>query len=610
MPPEVVPNSPIRLRDYQQSAMASVLAARDRGLTRAMVVMPTGAGKTTLFAAIVHEFASVGREKCLVVAHRLELIEQAARRIAEQAPHLKIGIEGGQFTAPEDSDVVVAGVQSLGRLGTKRLEWFHPGLMILDEAHHAPADTWQNVLKRFGAYDGVCFTLGVTATDHRMDNKPLHGDARSIFEDVVYRYTLRQAISDGWLVDLRGYRVATGVDLSKVRKSYGDYNTSDLARAVNIESRNQTAIHYWEQVAKDRQTIVFCVDVQHARDVASMFRATGVRAESVDGTLKFEDRAGIIRRFRKGTTQVLTNVDVATEGFDIPGASCVLMLRPTQSWALYTQMVGRGLRTLSGVTDGIKTAGQRRSLVASSEKPDCLVIDIVDLSRAGAPGEEPQEKPSAKEQIGVGGLLGLPADFDLQGESVYEAAKHVDEMEPYRRSELFRRPTSWEDLSEALEEIDLIKELSIPEEVLHVSRLAWMKIGEDRYYLDCGSSGLERDRFARIECDELGRYSLVVGSSLIPEIRTPIGEDFARVFDDADRMVRLTFPDCHNIVQADAHWRERAPSEKLLMKLREFEVDEKTISNIATMGQAHALLNQKKMGHVRKRRLAAQALKP
>ena len=283
-----------------------------------------------------------------------------------------------------------------------------------------------------------------------------------------------------------------------------------------------------------------------------MFRAAGVGAESVDGTLKFEDRAGIIRRFRKGKTQVLTNVDVATEGFDIPSASCVLMLRPTQSWALYTQMVGRGLRTLAGITDGTATANGRRSNVAKSEKPDCLVIDIVDLSKAGNPGEEPVEKPNTKEQASVAGLLGLPADFDLQGESVFEAAKHVDEMEPYKRNELFRRPTSWEDLSEALEEIDLIKELSIPEEVLHVSRLAWMKIGEDKYFLNCGSSGLEKERFARLECNELGRYTLGLGSSLIPEMQLPIGDEFARVFDEADRMVRLTFPDCHNIVQADA----------------------------------------------------------
>ncbi len=166
-----VRTAPDSLRDYQERAKAAVLAAKDRGLHRVMVVMPTGTGKTTLFAALVDEFDFSYGETSLVVAHRHELLEQASSRIAQQAPRIQVGIEGGDRIAPYECQAVVAGVQTIGRPGSDRLSWFHPGLLIMDEGHHAPADTWQNVMRRFGAYEGVCFTLAVTATDHRMDAK-------------------------------------------------------------------------------------------------------------------------------------------------------------------------------------------------------------------------------------------------------------------------------------------------------------------------------------------------------------------------------------------------------------------------------------------------------
>lgn len=598
--------APIVLRDYQEKAKAAVLAAKDRGLQRVMVVMPTGAGKTTLFSSLVDEFEGHYRERSLVIAHRHELLQQAARRISVQAPRLMVEIEGGSHKARLDAHAVVAAVQTIGRPNTNRLEGFHPGLMIIDEAHHAPADTWQRAMRRFGAYDGVCFAVGVTATDHRMDNKPLHGDGTAIFEDVVFRYTLREAVQDGWLVDLRGYRVATATDLSKVRKSYGDYHVGELARAVNTELRNDTAISHWESIAHDRPTIVFCVDIQHAKDVAEMFRARGIHAESIDGTMRMVDREAVVDRFTHGKTQVLTNVDVATEGFDIPIASCVLMLRPTQSWALYTQMVGRGLRVLPNVVDGEITSQSRREAVNRSAKPDCIVIDVVDVTVRAERNEDTGTVPEGKAEqpASVAGLMGLPSDFDLQGESAFAAAVRAEGLGPAKRAEMFRRPTNWEDLSTVLEEIDLLRELSIPEEVLGVSRLAWMKIGQDRYYLACGSSGLEQDRFAQINSDELGRYTLTIGSSLMPEMRSPVGTELERAFDEADRMIRIAFPDCGQIVRADATWREKPPSDKQIEQLRRFGVDNDAIQALETMGQAHMLIQQRKIGYIRARKFA------
>ena len=598
--------APIILRDYQEKAKSAVLGAKDRGLHRVMVVMPTGTGKTTLFASLVDEFDRSYGETSLVVAHRLELLHQASNRIAAQAPRMQVGIEGGDHHAPFECRAVVAGVQTVGRPGSKRLDWFRPGLLIMDEGHHAPADTWQNVMRRFGSYDGICFTLAVTATDHRMDNKPLHGTEESIFEDVVFRYPLSQAVSDGWLVDLRGYRVATGVDLTNVKTTAGDYNLGQLARAVNTEARNQTAFKHWSEVAHDRRTIVFCVDVQHAKDVATLFRENSITAESVDGTMPADKREGVMRRFSGGRTQVLTNVDVATEGFDIPDVSCVLMLRPTQSWGLYTQMAGRGVRVLPGTADGIELPSARRKAILNSEKPDCLVIDVVDLSTkfglSGPPEDEEIKADRNPVPASVAGLIGLPADFDLQGNSLFEAAKWADELTPTKRAQLFRRPMSFENLSTVLSEVDLIKELSIPEEILGVSRLAWMKTGESEYMLPCGSSAYEKDRFAKIEVDLLGRYSLTLSSSQMQYPALPLGTDLAKAFDEADRMIRMTFPDCGPIVQANASWRDKPPSERQLDLLRKMAVEEDVIALLETMGQARALIEQRKLGAGRKQR--------
>lgn len=593
----------IVLRDYQEKAKAAVLAARDRGLHRVMVVMPTGTGKTTLFASLVHEFDRSYHERSLVVAHRNELLQQAANRVRLVSPHLQVSIEGGKESAEEGSHVVVAGVQSVGRPDSKRLEWFHPGLLIMDEGHHAPADTWQNVLRRFGSYEGTCFTLAVTATDHRMDNKPLHGHEAAIFEDVVFRYGLRDAVADGWLVDLRGYRVATGTDLTKVRKVRGDYHQAELARAVNTEERNYEAFRHWSDIARDRRTIVFCVDVQHAKDVTALFRSHHIAAEHVDGTMKMDVRDGIMRRFGNGQTQVLVNVDVATEGFDVPAVSCVLMLRPTQSWGLYAQMAGRGVRTLPGVVDGLSNANLRRRAIHDCDKPDCIVIDVVDLAGKFAPElkEEKEGKPQPT-PASVAGLVGLPADFDLQGQSVFQAAKIADEIGPLKRAALFRRPMSFDDIDTVLTEVDLLRELSIPEEIIGHSSLAWLKVGEGDYALPCGNSGLERDRVAKITMDPLGRYSLTLTSSLMEYPPLPLGDDLAKVFDEADRLVRMTWSDCVDIVRADARWRDQPPTDRQIQTLKRMSVPDDVIALCETAGQARALIEQHKLGNGRRRR--------
>lgn len=554
----------ITLRPYQEKAKAAVHAARYRGLKRVVLVMPTGCGKTTVFASLIQDWQS---ERGIVIAHREELLTQAQQRIAGMNPGLHVAIDGGERRADPLANVVVAGIQSVGRVDTKRLPGFEPSWMIIDECHHAAAATYQNAMTRFGSYDGRCFTLGVTATDHRMDNKRLHGD-HAVFEDVVYRITLKEAISDGWLCRLRGYRVATDIDLSKVKTTAGDYNLAQLANAVNTDARNTAALRHWHEVAANRRTIVFCVDVAHAKEVARLFREAGVSAESVDAGLSQDERRARMSRFRSGETQVLANVELVTEGVDVPEIECVLLLRPTKSWALFTQMVGRGLRLSEG-------------------KSDCIVLDVVDLTRDHNLNDRP----------GVAGLVGLPPQMDLQGQDLMEAVSLYTSLGGSVQARLFQRLFSFNDLKTGMQEVDLLAELSVPEEVAAVSRLAWLKVSEGRYVLACGSSRAneELDRYAIVSLDELGQAHVVLQSSM----RQPLNVKYDTIksaFSAAERLVRQVWPDCGGIVSARAEWRKRPPSDGQIRFMRRLGVPQDLINAVQTMGQASGLIEKYKRG--------------
>lgn len=578
--------SPVVLRPYQARALAQLLACRDQGMKRVLVVMPTGTGKTTLFSALIGSHHLGGSEKSLVLAHRRELLDQAYRRIGLQNSHLDVAIEGAGKSLRGDADVVVGSVQSLGRPDSRRLGEFNPGLVIIDEAHHAAASTYQKAMERFGCYGDDTFTVGVTATPHRMDNRQLHGTDEAIFQDIAFSYSLREAIQDGWLADVRGYRVATGIDLSRVRVQHGDYNARQLQDAVNTEERNDAAYMHWADVAKDRRTIVFCTGIEHAKDVAELFTARGISCESVNGSMPGVQRDAIMQRFGTGETQVLTNVDIATEGFDLPEVSCVLMLRPTQSWALYTQMIGRGLRVLPNTTDGLIDADARRASVAKSAKANCIIIDIVDNGdKITVPKEAGQEKPS------LAAVVGLPADFDLEGHSLDEALRKWDDLLPAGRALLFRRPTKYDDLGATLTAVDILAELSTPESVAQTSRNAWMKVGDGVYLLPCGGGAGESDRTAKIVCDTLGRFHLELAiENKMEGPALDLGTDLIRAFAIADRKVQERWPFSRGYTSAKGLWRKERVTERQLHELRELGVETNVIELVETAGQAWNLI--------------------
>jgi len=382
------------LRDYQREAISAVIRTRKSGTRRMVVVLPTGAGKTVIFSELVR----LARRPVLVLAHRGELVTQAAdkirRALGSDPRSQRVAIEQADQHAPDDAHVVIASIRSLHDRRLARLMAARRfGLVVYDECHHAPADDNQRVLRTLGAFepDWPGTLLGFTATPVRGDGQGLD----KVFESVAYSRSLPDLIRAGFLSPLRGFRVATAADLESVRPTRGDLDETALAEAIDIEDRNALVARSIQELARDRRTLAFCVTVAHARRLMRALNAVGVPAGMVWGAMRPEDRAGTLAAFRAGRLQALTNVGVLTEGFDDPGVSCVAMARPTRSSGLYTQCVGRGTRLHPG-------------------KSDCLVLDFVDLS--------------ALELVTLPVLYGMPRDLDLQGEDADEVAREVSHV--------------------------------------------------------------------------------------------------------------------------------------------------------------------------------------
>jgi superfamily II DNA or RNA helicase len=331
------------LRVYQREAVAAVLAAlvTHRGV---LFVAPTGSGKTTIFTAIAEARRPHGR--ILVLAHREELLRQAAARIGEHTA-LSVGVEMAEARAGLDADVVVASVQTLSR--PARLARFAPdavGLVVVDEAHHAVASTYRRVLDHFTAAKVV----GCTATPDRLDRVALG----KVFEVAAFCYELRDAIEDGWLVPIRQVQVVLdGLDLSRVRTTAGDLNEGDLERVVTQDGVLHGIAQPVAKHAGTRPTLVFAVTVAHARALGEVlgFYAGPGRVAALSGDDDREHRRETLAAFLAGEVQYLVNCELFTEGVDLPPTSCVAMARPTKSRALYAQMIGRGTRLHPGKTD-------------------------------------------------------------------------------------------------------------------------------------------------------------------------------------------------------------------------------------------------------------------
>jgi ATP-dependent helicase IRC3 len=383
--------SAITLRPYQEEAIAAVNDAALDGITRPLVALPTGTGKTVVFAHLIDQRSG----RSLVLAHRDELIRQAADKLLMVNPDFNLGVvkaEENQVSAP----VVVGSVQTLSR--QNRLEQLAPDFsnIIVDEAHHAVADSYQRILEHVGSLgEGGPLTVGFTATPERADQVGLG----QVWERIVYQKSLLEMITAGYLCDLRAVRVTLKADLDQVHTRGGDFVDSELESALLNADAPQHVVAAYQEHALSRKALVFTPTVRLAHDMATEFRNAGIAAEALDGKTPLDERRDILHRLRTGETSVVCNCAVLTEGFDEPSIDCIIVARPTKSKPLYIQMLGRGTRTYPG-------------------KADCLVLDVVGVT-------------SRHSIITANEIFKL----DLSSKSVKEATEDRKERERVREEE-------------------------------------------------------------------------------------------------------------------------------------------------------------------------------
>lgn len=328
----------MNLRPYQLAAKAAVLEQWER-VDKTLLVLPTGTGKTIVFSAVTEECVRQGK-RVLILAHRGELLAQAADKLYKTTG-LKSAVEKAeQSCLGSFYRVTVGSVQTLMR--EKRLKGFSANYfdtIIIDEAHHAISESYQNVLRHFPAAK----VLGVTATPDRGDMK----DLGSVFESLAYEYTLPQAIKEGYLSPIKAVTIPLTLDISGVATQAGDFKASDIDTALDP---------YLYQIADEmlkycaeRKTVVFLPLVKTSQKFRDILNERGFRAAEVNG--ESEERAEILEAFDKGEYNVLCNSMLLTEGWDCPSVDCVVVLRPTKVRGLYCQMVGRGTRLCEGKTE-------------------------------------------------------------------------------------------------------------------------------------------------------------------------------------------------------------------------------------------------------------------
>jgi superfamily II DNA or RNA helicase len=321
----IAPNNRLELRDYQRRAVEAVTAVLDR---RPILVSPTGSGKTTMATEIVER----RNVPTLWLAHRKELIDQAAARL--QAHGLTTGIVMAGYDPFPLAQVQVASIQTLTRRQRPPA-----GLIVIDECHHAAADSYRTILD--GYLDAA--VVGLTATPFRLDGRGL-GD---LFGEIVVAAWPDELCDAGVLHRPRVW-ASKSPDLRGIKVIAGDYQLGALARRANTDELNADIVATWRKHSEGKRTVAFAVDIEHSRAIAAAFCEASIVAEHLDGSTPRRERDAILERLRTGKTMVVCNCMVLTEGWDLPALECAILARPTASLNLHLQMIGRVMRACDG----------------------------------------------------------------------------------------------------------------------------------------------------------------------------------------------------------------------------------------------------------------------
>ncbi len=507
------------LRPYQQQARGNVHAKWEEGQRRQLLVLPTGTGKTIVFAAIAEDQVRAG-ERVLILAHRGELLEQASDKI-HRSTGLRCAVEKAESSCLDSwYRVVVGSVQTLQR--PQRLAQFshdYFGTVIIDEAHHSVTDGYRRVLDWFPDAK----VLGVTATPDRGDMRNLG----EVFDGLTYEYKLTDAIRDGYLCRIMAQTIPLRLDISDVGMSGGDFAVQDLGSA--LDPYLEQIATQMERYCKSRKTVVFLPLIKTSQKFRDILNAHGFAAAEVNG--QSDDRAAVLADFAAGRYNVLCNSMLLTEGWDCPSVDCVVVLRPTKIRSLYSQMVGRGTR-----------------LCPETGKTDLLLLDFLwmtarhELCRpADLICEEREVARQMTDNLAEAAESGGPQDIE-------EAAAQANADVVAQREESLAKQLAEQRRKKARLVDPLQYEMSIRAEDLagYVPAFGW----EIASPTDAQKAALEKQGIAADAVESAGKASLLLdrlakrrseGLSTPKQIRFLEGRGFCHVgswtFDSARQMI-------------------------------------------------------------------------
>ena len=560
--------SPFELRPYQLKANSNIAEAfLLKNVWRQLIVCATGGGKTEIFSRTnleprikewMQRFPETHRV-IMVIAHRGELITQAAEKIQRANPDARVEIEKADQHASDDADIVVASVQTLAAAEGRRIGKFDVErirILVCDEAHHSTSSSYIKVFQYFGflppdsymenekphittqeqalqwqrkrleAWDRYNpkdrLLLGVTATPKRGDSIGLE----AVYQDITFTKHLRDLIREGYLCRPRAIKVDSTTSLDGVSTRAGDFAQNELASAVNKSERNRIAARAYLEHAAGMKAVGFCVDVQHAKDAAEVFNANGIKSAVIDGTMDKAERKKHYDDYAHGDLMALFNCQVLTEGWDEPRAQCAIMLAPTKSGLKYQQCVGRILRLFPG-------------------KDDALIIDVVDVTRRHS-------------LVTAADLFGLPIGFDAKGEDLEQLAAKVDELRAENPHLNFDTCKSIEDIELKVETVDLFA-LEPADIVKEAAKLNWVQSGEDTFhFLYQGQDWNENIELRR---DQLGRWDawLTVGFKN-PERLFHGAPDTESALRRAEQWIFSERHEAYQKNKQNSPWRKAAPS--------------------------------------------------
>lgn len=554
------PFQPVRLREYQEECIQSVLASFQNGHKRVGISLATGAGKTVVFTQLIDRIkpSSKYATQTLILAHRRELVEQAARHCSNAYPGKTVEIEMGNMHASGQADITIASIQSI--TSGDRISKFDPRLfklVLVDEAHHIVAPGYLRTLEHFGLrqkQEDSPFLVGVSATFSRFDGLRL-GTA---IDEIVYHKDYVDMIGEKWLSDVLFTTVESTADISKVKSgANGDFQPSELSSAVNTAQVNEITVRSWlARAANRKSTLVFCVDLAHVAGLTRAFRQHGIDARYVTGDTPKIDRSDRLDAFKRGEFPVLVNCGVFTEGTDIPNIDCVVLARPTRSRNLLVQMIGRGMRLHPG-------------------KTNCHIIDMVSSLAAGIVttptlfGLDPSE---LVKEVSVDAMKSLKMRKEAEktrNEVVLGTAGHIEPGARGNRNVTF---TEYDSV------LDLISDSSGEQHIRSISKNAWVQVGPHRYILSGPHGTYLRLEKAEKEIEGKGQFAALEVRALPKGMsKSPFAAPrellraatFVDAVHGADKYASEKYP--HMLISRHVNWRKGPPTDgqlKMLNNLR------------------------------------------